>query len=141
MKTNEQRPFAAIGVMIFKKGRVLIGKRRKGSTHARGTWCFPGGHLESGETLKNCALREVAEECGVKIKNIKFQCVANVRKYNKHRVLVGLRADWASGGPKTLEPNKIADWQWFSLNRLPKPLFEASKLMIESYKNHKIYFD
>ncbi|HEY9584428.1 MAG TPA: NUDIX domain-containing protein [Candidatus Paceibacterota bacterium] len=141
MKTDKQRPLPAVGVMIWKKGKVLIGQRKGESSHAVGTWCFPGGKLEYGETLEKCVLREVKEECGVKVKNIKFQCVANIKKYDKHHVLIGFTADWQSGEPKNLEPHKTADWQWVSLNNLPGPLFEASRLMIVSYNTNKRYFD
>lgn len=139
MKTDKQRPLPAVGVMIFKDGKVLIGKRY--SSHGVGTWAFVGGHLEYGESFEKCVLREIKEECGVKVKNISFQCVGNIKKYNKHYVLIGFIADWKSGEPKSLEPDKTADWQWFSLNKLPTLLFEASKVMIGLYKKGGIFYD
>jgi 8-oxo-dGTP pyrophosphatase MutT (NUDIX family) len=39
-------------------GRVLLMMRR-------GMWDLPKGHLEEGETLRECAAREVCEECGL----------------------------------------------------------------------------
>ena len=141
MKTGKQRPLPAVGVMIFKKGKILIGKRHNNSSHGAGTWCFPGGHLEYGETLEKCVVREIKEECGLKVKNLHFQCVANVRRYGKHHVLIGFIADWQSSEPKNLEPHKTADWQWFSLNKLPRPLFEATCLMVLSHKTGNNHFD
>lgn len=38
------------------------------STHA-GLWCFPGGSMELGETLVDCAVRETLEETGLQLKN------------------------------------------------------------------------
>ena len=79
----ENYPKVGIGIMIFKKGKILLGKR-KGS-HGEGEYAFPGGHLEYMESTEEGALREIAEECGIKIKNLRFQFVANVRKYKpKH---------------------------------------------------------
>ena len=37
-----------------------------------GAWSLCGGHLEYGETFEECAKREVAEETGLKIENVKF---------------------------------------------------------------------
>lgn len=55
-----------IGVMIWKDGKVLLGKR-KGS-HGEGTYAFPGGHMEYMESFTDCVKRELEEECGLKIK-------------------------------------------------------------------------
>ena len=52
-----QRPKVGVGVMIFKNGKVLLGKR-KGS-HGEGEFALPGGHLEYMEGFANCASREV----------------------------------------------------------------------------------
>ena len=58
-----------IGIMIFKNGKILLGKI-KGS-HGEGEYAFPGGHLEYMESVKEGALRELEEECGIKIKNLR----------------------------------------------------------------------
>ncbi len=54
---DEQRIRIGVGVMIFKDGKVLAG-RRKGA-HGEGTWAWPGGHLEYMESFEGCARREV----------------------------------------------------------------------------------
>lgn len=126
--------------MILKDGKVLLG-RRKGS-HGEGEYAFPGGHLEYMESFENCAKREVKEETGMEIADIKFLFLANIIKYApKHYVHVGLIADWKSGDPQVLEPDKSESWVWFDLNQLPEPMFEMCRLSIDSYKNKKIYYD
>lgn len=37
-----------------------------------GTWSLPGGHLEFGETFEQCAIREIAEETGLEIEDVRF---------------------------------------------------------------------
>lgn len=129
-----------IGIMIFKNGKILLGKR-KGS-HGEGEYAFPGGHLEYMESVKEGALRELEEECDIKIKNLRFQFVANVRKYKpKHYVHFGMVADWKSGEPKVLEPEKMESWNWYGLDKLPKPMFEFCKLAVKSHKTKNKYFD
>ena len=44
MSDHEQKPRVGIGVMIFKDGKVLLGKRK--ASHGEGEWASPGGHLD-----------------------------------------------------------------------------------------------
>ncbi|MBU1038628.1 NUDIX domain-containing protein [Patescibacteria group bacterium] len=129
-----------IGIAIFKQGKVLLGKRK--GAHGAGEYAFPGGHMEYGESFTDCVKREVTEECGLEIDNIKFQFVANNLFYwPKHVVHLGLTADWLSGEPKLLEPDKNEGWQWYDINTLPNPLFKLTELFFESYNSEKNYFD
>ena len=139
-KDKEQRPQVGIGVMIFKDGKVLLGKR-KGS-HGSNRYAFPGGHLEYMESFEDCAKRETLEECGININKIKFQLLANMKEYSpKHYIHINLMADWKSGEAKVLEPDKCENWDWYNLNKLPRPLFRACEWAIENYKTGKNYFD
>ncbi|HRY59932.1 MAG TPA: NUDIX domain-containing protein [Patescibacteria group bacterium] len=137
---NKQIIKVGIGVMIVKDGKVLLGKR-KGS-HGDGEYAFPGGHFEYGESFENSILREVAEECGIKIKNLRFQMVSNFKNYMpKHYVHIGFLADWESGDPQLLEPEKCEGWIWYDIDDLPSPLFGTAPIAIESYKTGRVYFD
>jgi 8-oxo-dGTP diphosphatase len=140
MVRETQRPKIGLGVMILKDGKVLLGKR-KGS-HGEGEFAFPGGHLEYMESFEDCARREVREECGLEIGNLRFQLTANVTKYApKHYVHINLLADWKSGEPKVLESDKSESWAWHDVNNPPVPLFEMCKLAFQSYKTGQNYFD
>ncbi len=137
----EEKEFrVGVGVMIFKENKILLGKR-KGS-HGSGEFSFPGGKMEYKESFKDCVLREIKEECGVEIDNIEFLIVANIKQYlPKHHVLVGFRATWKSSEPAVLEPEKCEGWGWYDLDKLPEPLFEASKIMIDAYKDKRSFLD
>ncbi len=136
----DDRPKVGVGIMVVKDDMVLLGKR-KGS-HGAGEYAFPGGHLEYMESFEDCAKREIKEECGINLKNTRFQFLANVTKYKpKHYVHINLLAEWKSGQPKVLEPEKCELWGWFPINNPPAPLFEMCKLALESYKSGKNYFD
>ncbi len=136
---ENERPKVGVGVMIFKDGKVLLGKR-KGS-HGAGEYAFPGGHLEYGELIFECAIREVQEECGIEIKNLRFNILANEFHPEKHVVHIGIICEWASGEPKLLEPEKSEEWHWYDLDSLPEPVFPMVKAGIEGYKTDKKFFD
>ena len=137
---EEPKPKVGVGILIFKDGKVLLGKRR--SSHGGGEYATPGGHLEHLESFTDCIHRELAEECGIQIKNIRFQYLANVTSYApKHYVHVGLVADWESGEPAVLEPEKQESWEWFDPEQPPQPLFEMARLALESLKTGTNYYD
>lgn len=139
--TDKSKPLlVGIGVMIRKEGKVLLGKRK--GAHGAGEYAFPGGHLEHGESFAACALREVAEECGVEVGSLRFQLLANVLDFlPKHYVLIGFCADWKAGDPEVLEPEKCEGWGWYALDDLPQPLFTPTQMMIESAQSDVSFFD
>jgi 8-oxo-dGTP pyrophosphatase MutT (NUDIX family) len=49
---------AAGGVVADSEGRVAM-------IHRRGRWDLPKGHRDAGESLAECAAREIEEECGL----------------------------------------------------------------------------
>ena len=139
-KKIKKFPMVGIGVLIFKRKKILLGKRR--GSHGEGKYAFPGGHLEYMEKIEDCAKRETFEETGIRIKNIRFQFLANVRKYKpKHYLHIGVVANYKSGRVQLKEPEKNEGWDWYSLDKLPKPLFWMAKLAIDSYKTGEVYFD
>ena len=142
MDTEDQKPkiTVGVGVMIFKDGKVLIGKRV--GNYAAGEYCFTGGKLEYMESFEDCAKRETREEAGIEIKNIRFNCLSNVTAYApKHFVDVELIADWESGEPKVMEPDKLVEWKWYGLNEVPDPLFKFCVNAFEAHKTGKNFFD
>lgn len=123
-----------MGVIIKKDGKVLFGKRK--GAHGEGSWSLPGGHLEFGETLETCARREVLEEAGIEIKNIKSATFTNdiFPKEQKHYITAYVTADYSAGEVKVMEPDKCEEWKWVNWNVLPEPLFiPISNLLKQGY--------
>ncbi len=138
----DARPKVGIGIWVVRDGKLLLGKR-KGS-HGAGEYASPGGHLELGESIEDCVLRELAEEAGpdLKIKNLRFLCVINLRKYTpKHYLHISMIADWQSGEPKVMEPEKQESWSWYDLKDLFSPTFGTAKENLEALKSGKIFFE
>ena len=129
---EKQRPMVGIGVLINKKGSILLGKRI--NVHGEGTWSPPGGHLEFGESPIICAKREVLEECGVTANNWRDGAYTNdmFEVENKHYITIFVLADWVSKDPKILEPDKCSEWKWFDKNNLPNKLFLPLKNLLDT---------
>ncbi len=120
---EERRPKVGVGVIVIKDGQVLLGKRK--GAHGEGSWAFPGGHLEFGETPEDCAKREVMEEVGITIKNIQKVTYTNdiFPAEDKHYITCYVKADYESGEVKVMEPEKCEKWEWLHWGAFPETLF------------------
>jgi mutator protein MutT len=65
IKSERARQFSSI-VIYFDNGKVLLLKRKDGVPYG-GLWGSPGGGAEEGESPEEAAIRETAEETGIKV--------------------------------------------------------------------------
>ncbi len=123
---------AAGGVVTNKKGKVLF-------IYRNDKWDLPKGKLDKGETIEQCALREVEEETGVKglkIENV-LQTTYHIFKRNGTYKLKEVH--WYAmttnykGKLKGQKSEGIMKVKW----KDPKQIEEALK---NSYRNIKILF-
>ncbi|KAF8791908.1 Nucleotide triphosphate diphosphatase NUDT15 like protein [Argiope bruennichi] len=131
----KRRPGVGIAVLVINNlypNCVILGKR-KGNIGA-GLYQLPGGHLEFGESWEDAAYREVLEETGLQIKNIKYFYAVNsiVKEQNYHYVTVFMKAEVDEQGisePINMEPDKCEGWKWVKWDELPSEdsLFWALK--------------
>lgn len=119
----DKRPYVGVAIIVVKDHRVLLGRRK--TTHGAGTWQFPGGHLEFNESIEDCAKREVLEETGIQIKDVRFGPYTNdiFDQEQKHYVTLFVIAQYESGIVEVREPEKSERWEWFEWTYLPQPLF------------------
>lgn len=120
--------------IIIKDGKYLITKRAPYEKAWPNLWTVPGGKLEVSDykkwkpstkagqwynVLETLIKREVMEEVGLKIKNIKYLCdLVFIRPDNIPVITLSLYADWQSGKVK-LEKDSV-DFAWVSLKEAKK---------------------
>ena len=59
----------AVGVLIDPQGKFLLTSRPQGKVYA-GYWEFPGGKLETGESVETALRRELIEEIGIEVEAV-----------------------------------------------------------------------
>jgi len=125
-----------VGIILIKDGKILMGRRK--SSHGEGRWAPPGGHLEFGETIEACVIRELAEETGVTPLSQKQGPWTNDLMEARHYVTLWVFVHQFEGTPELLEPHKCEGWEWFGWNNLPKPLFLSIENLVKNVGIEKL---
>jgi 8-oxo-dGTP diphosphatase len=128
-----------VTVLITWKNKLLLA-RRKGS-HGPGTWDSPGGHLDPGEKVLDCAIRETLEETNLQLDSRSISEIGFTEDFfkeeNKHYIscVVRCEIDGKTMLPSQNEPDKFdTPWTWFEIDNLPDPLFIPISNTLIKYK-------
>lgn len=101
-------------VAIRKQDKILLAQGKRSTS---GFYSVLAGFVESGETLEQAVHREVFEEVGIKVKNLKYQ--QSQPWPFPHTLMVGFQAEYDSGEINICEDEILAA-DWFSLDDMPQ---------------------
>jgi 8-oxo-dGTP diphosphatase len=124
---------------IGEEQEVLI-CRRKSIGYGHGEYALPGGKQKPGESMEECASRELLEETNLVLKKsrpISIFVKKNPDGSESDILSVGVMAiDW-SGEVNTNEPERHDGWEWYKISNLPSPLFPPTQIAISHFINNK----
>lgn len=101
-------------VAILKDKQILLAQHHR---HKDGMYGLIAGFVEIGETLEQAVAREVAEETGLTVKNIRY--IASQAWPYPSNLMLGFVADWADG-KITADESELTDARFFEFDHLPK---------------------
>jgi NADH pyrophosphatase NudC (nudix superfamily) len=92
------------------------------------------GFVDPGETLEQCVIREVYEEVGITVQNIRY--FASQPWPFSGSLMIGFVCDWADGEIR-VDPLEIEDAGWFALDALPQlpPPLSLARLLIDAQRS------
>jgi ADP-ribose pyrophosphatase YjhB (NUDIX family) len=95
----------AASVAIVRKDDLLLIQRNR--PPSEGLWTLPGGRLEPGETLEQCAVREVREEMGLMVFALR-----PLRRLRHGPFELQVFATQAYDGEIAADPAEVRAWRW-----------------------------
>ena len=102
-------------IVAIRKGNEILLAQGKSSTS--GLYSILAGFVESGETLEQAVHREVFEEVGIQVKNLKYY--GSQPWPFPHSLMMGYTAEYA-GGEITICEDEILTADWFNLDNMPE---------------------
>ncbi len=116
----------AMMALVWRPGEVLLAR----APHfTNGMYSALAGFVEAGESIEQCLRREVAEEVGVQVAELRYYGSQSWPFPNS--LMIAFSARW-TGGDIVPQPSEIADAQWFPVDALPNipPRFSISGHLI-----------
>jgi NAD+ diphosphatase len=116
----------AVIVAIVRGNSILLARARR---FPPSMYSVLAGFVEPGETLEECVVREVREETGIEVKNIRY--FASQPWPFPHSLMVAFTAEHASGEIR-VDPEEIVDAGWYTVENfpnLPDPITVARRLI------------
>jgi 8-oxo-dGTP diphosphatase len=97
----------AASVALVRDGKVLLIKRAY--EPYKDLWTLPGGRIEPGETIEQCAAREITEEVGITIRNPRPVILQALGRDEAFMLQVFVTGDFTG---KVTPSDEVADHLW-----------------------------
>ena len=104
----------AVIVRVEKAGQILLAQHVQ---RIPDLWTCLAGYVELGESLEDCVRREVKEEAGIDVGDVRY--VGSQHWPYPNQMMVGFTAQWQAGELK-LQPEELSAARWFDPADLPK---------------------
>ena len=117
-------------IILVKRGNELLLTRK--AEWLPGRYSLVAGFLDFGESLEECAIREVREETGIEIKNVRY--VGSQNWPFPAQLMAGFVADYAAG-EIMVDRAELEDAAWFPLETLPSlpPKRSIARWIIDNF--------
>jgi 8-oxo-dGTP diphosphatase len=122
---------ADLVVFVFDGGELRVLLVRRANEPFEGMWALPGGFLEHGETLEDCARRELAEETGVELRRLDQLAAFSApgRDPRGDVVSVAFLALARAEETPLAAGDDAAEAAWRSVDALPKLAFDHDEIV------------
>lgn len=120
----------AVIVLVTKDGKALLARNAR--MPPGGRFGLLAGFVEAGESLEEAASREIREEAGIEIRNLRY--VASQPWPFPDSLMLAFTAEWASGDVRP-DGREIAELRWCGSDELPEipPIGSVARSLIDDF--------
>src|SRR3989338_9567472 len=99
------------------------------------------GHLEYGESVIECAKRELKEELGIEGLELKLISVIDNIDERGHYVHISFLLERFLGEIQCMEPDLCYEWKFFDISILQEDIFKPHQKIFKNYFRNTIYLE
>ena len=132
---NYPRLSPAVIVAVVRDNQLLLASNKRFKS---GFYSVLAGFVEPGETLEECVAREIKEEVGIQVKNIRY--FGSQPWPFPNSLMVGFLAEYADG-EIDVDQSEILEAGWFGADNLPSipPKITIARHLIDWFvENHPV---
>lgn len=133
------QPIGVAIVVLNTYDKVLLGRRLGG--YKAGYLGCPGGRIEHGELVLDCAKRELKEETGLVLKDLSYLGVVKETQEKNDFVHFVCVARVTLENPTVMEPDKCEEWKWFEPKFLPPKTLPGHIAAIYLWRERLQFFE
>ena len=119
----------AVIVQVTRGREILLGRSHR---HPRGSYSVLAGFVDPGESLEDAVRREIEEESGIRVRDIRY--FGSQPWPFPDSLMVGFTAVYASGDLRN-EDDELEDVDWFTAHALPPvpPSYSIARALIDDF--------
>ncbi len=138
-KVTPTEPVGVCALLFNQNGQILVGKRK--NSYGAGKDGFPGGRLELHEPLRVGITREIKEETGLLVTDLKFLGVVREAQTNCDFIHFVYVATHITQSPQLCEPEKCEGWRWGNVETIKNNLLPGHLKALQLYQSGIVLID
>lgn len=120
-------------VVITKEEETKVLLIQRGFEPYKGCWALPGGFMEMDETTEACAIRELEEETGLRLADMKqIGAYSKVDRDPRARTITIAYLTIVDEPLPVMGLDDAAKAEWFPINSLPALAFDHDEIMADA---------
>lgn len=124
-------------IVITKEEEPKVLLIQRANEPFKGCWAFPGGFIEMDETTEQCAIRELKEETGLDVSDIKqIGCYSKVDRDPRGRTITVAYLAIFDEPVEVTGLDDAAKAEWFPLSALPQLAFDHKEIMDDAINTY-----
>ncbi|MDD5031819.1 MAG: NUDIX domain-containing protein [Patescibacteria group bacterium] len=139
-KKERFKVYSAIYLVLIKDEQILL-QRRYNTGYQDGNYSLVAGHLDGGETTKQCLIRETREEADITLSLEDLEVIHVMHRLGPVREYldVYIRAEKWTGDITNMEPDKCDELKWYKLKNLPDNMVPEVRFALENISKNRYY--